>query len=114
MSAPRVAVDNNLAVAYLLTRGPTMTRLFEAWADERFTYIVSPEVVDELREVLARPAIRRRLAVPPNALLEAIERDAEWTAGTLQIAGACRDPKDDKFLACAVEGRADYLATGDD
>ena len=44
MPSPRVVVDNNLAVAYLLTRGPTTTRLFEAWADERFTYVVSLEI----------------------------------------------------------------------
>ena len=26
---------------------------------------------------------------------------------------ACRDPKDDKFLELAVNGKADYLITGD-
>jgi predicted nucleic acid-binding protein len=27
---------------------------------------------------------------------------------------ACRDPKDDKFLELAVNGRADAIVTGDD
>jgi len=34
------------------------------------------------------------------------------TAGRLQWTGATRDPKDDPLLACAVEGRADYLVSG--
>ena len=29
------------------------------------------------------------------------------------MTGACRDPKDDKFLACAVEGNAHYLVSSD-
>jgi predicted nucleic acid-binding protein len=31
----------------------------------------------------------------------------------LKIEGVARDPEDDKLLACAVEGRADYLVSGD-
>ena len=37
---------------------------------------------------------------------------AEEVAITESV-GACRDPKDDKFLELAVSGRADYLVTGD-
>jgi hypothetical protein len=29
------------------------------------------------------------------------------------LSGACRDPIDDKFLACAVEGEAHYLVSSD-
>jgi glycogen debranching enzyme len=29
------------------------------------------------------------------------------------LSGACRDPKDAKFLACAVEGEAHYLVSSD-
>ncbi len=31
----------------------------------------------------------------------------------VETVSACRDPKDDKFLEVAVNGRADYLITGD-
>ena len=30
-----------------------------------------------------------------------------------RLAVVCRDPDDDKFLECAVAGRAKYLVTGD-
>ena len=29
------------------------------------------------------------------------------------MSGCCRDAKDDKFLACAVEGKAHYLVSSD-
>ena len=49
----------------------------------------------------------------PQALLDVIENDAQFTSGGLSLAGVSRDPKDDIFIACAVEGRADYIVTGD-
>ena len=32
---------------------------------------------------------------------------------TIRIVRACRDPRDDKFLEAAVNGRADFVITGD-
>jgi uncharacterized protein len=42
-----------------------------------------------------------------------IEADAELTPGKLVLKDVCRDPKDDQFIACALEGEAAYLVTGD-
>lgn len=35
------------------------------------------------------------------------------TPGKLQLPGVTRDPKDDPVVACAVEGQADYIVSGD-
>lgn len=45
--------------------------------------------------------------------LAGIMRDAE-VVEIEQAVQVCRDPKDDKFLELAVNGKADYLITGDD
>jgi hypothetical protein len=42
-----------------------------------------------------------------------VERFSQHVPGDLDLSGACRDPKDDKFLACAVEGKAHYLVSSD-
>ena len=70
-----------------------------------------------------RLSLLARRALDPNLLLDVTERGirpksglnrfAEHVPGKLQIVDTCRDPKDDKFLACAVEGHAHYLVTGD-
>lgn len=49
----------------------------------------------------------------PQPLIDLVEADTEQTAGELVLQGICRDPKDDIFIACAVEGEADYIVTGD-
>ena len=40
-------------------------------------------------------------------------RESEWVQVSTTIT-ACRDPKDDKILALAVDGRATLIVTGDD
>ena len=53
------------------------------------------------------------MRIAPSILLELIEADAQMVPGKLDLSGVCRDPKDDPFVACAVEGKATYLVTGD-
>lgn len=109
----RAVIDTNLIVSYLLTQSKTMSRLIDHWEQGHFTYLISPVMMNELREVIYRPRLRQQMRVDPAILLELIEVDAEMVPGKLQLAGACRDPKDDPFIACAVEGNAAYLVTGD-
>ena len=44
--------------------------------------------------------------------LVALTSEAEWV-DTVAPLSACRDPKDDKFLALAVSGNATHIVTGD-
>jgi hypothetical protein len=50
---------------------------------------------------------------PLDELARGLERFSEHVRGDLDASGACRGPKDDKFLACAVEGGARYLVGSD-
>jgi hypothetical protein len=109
----RAVLDTNLIVSYLLTQGDTLSRIIDHWERGSFVYLISPPMFVELKAVLARPRLQRSMSADPQALLEVVENDAMFTAGTLSLAGVSRDPKDDIFLACAVEGNADYIVTGD-
>ena len=54
-----------------------------------------------------------RLTVQESSeFLGAIIEVAEWVK-ILETVKACSDPKDDKFLELAVNGKAEYLITGD-
>ncbi|MBX2997073.1 MAG: putative toxin-antitoxin system toxin component, PIN family [Caldilineaceae bacterium] len=67
----------------------------------------------ELHEVVKRPNLRARMRSAPTALLDLVEMEAEFTPGALTLSDVCRDPKDEPFLACAVEGKATHLVTDD-
>lgn len=102
----RAVLDTNLIVSYLLTAGPTLSRLIDHWEQGHFVYLVSPALLRELRAVVYRPGLRGHMRVDPAVLLDLIEAEAEMIPGTLTLSGVCRDSKDEAFIACAVEGQA--------
>jgi putative PIN family toxin of toxin-antitoxin system len=90
-----------------------MRRVVDHWRTNSYVLLSSPETRAELSAVLERPAIQRLSTAPLNDLVRRIERYTWHVPGDLEVKGACRDPKDDKFLACAVEGNAHYLVSSD-
>lgn len=109
----RVVIDTNLFISYLLAKGPTLSRLIEHWKAGSFLLITSPPILQELFDVMQRPRLRRHMKGDPQVLYELVVKDAIATEGRLTL-HVGRDPKDSMFLACAVEGEANVIVTGDD
>jgi putative PIN family toxin of toxin-antitoxin system len=91
-STPAQAVDKAVTKAQLVATAETLRELIEKLLSPKFDRYVSRE---------RRDALLIRLA----PLIEIVE--------VLQPIRAARDPKDDKFLEAAVNGRADVIVTGD-
>lgn len=105
----------------VILRGATSARLtvtariYEAWDAGRFTLLLSGPILEETEDVVSRPEVRRRLrmtSVEAAALIEILRRRSSVVTPTVRIARS-RDPDDDKFLECAVAGRADYVVSAD-
>ncbi|MCA9994806.1 MAG: putative toxin-antitoxin system toxin component, PIN family [Anaerolineales bacterium] len=109
----RAVIDTNLIISYLITQGETMSRLVTHWEKGHFVYLISPMILAEVHHVVNRPRLRQYLRTDSSALLELLEADTEFVPGKLHLSGICRDPEDDKFIACAIEGNANYIVTGD-
>ena len=75
--------------------------------------ILSQEVEDEYREVIFRPKFDRFASVERRRrILDIVVFAAERIEPSESIR-ECRDPKDGKYLALAVAGRADVVVSGD-
>jgi len=109
----RVVIDIRSLVSYVLTRGELMRRVVAHWRANGFVVLSSPATRAELAAVLSRPQIQRLAVASLDPLIQGLDRYTWHAPGDLDLTGACRDPKDDKFLACAVEGRAHYLVSSD-
>ena len=109
----RAVIDTNLLVRYVLTNSALLSRIIDHWEQGSFAYLTSPQIIAELKDVLRRPRLRARMIADPESLIAAVEADSEQMAGALLLAGVCRDSKDEIFIACAVEGRADYIVSDD-
>jgi putative PIN family toxin of toxin-antitoxin system len=83
-------------------------RLLRAWFDEdTFTWLISDDILDEYREVLARLRVRRAVI---GRVLNLLNEEAEFVpaGAALEISP---DPGDQPFCRCAEAGQADFLVT---
>jgi putative PIN family toxin of toxin-antitoxin system len=114
--SPRAVLDTNVLVSGLISDHSPPRQLVDAWLDGRYTLVTSLYQVQELNHVLSYPRIASRLDLEEAELemiLAALLSQAEVVAGELQLPGVTRDPKDDAIVACAQEGGAGYIVSGD-
>jgi hypothetical protein len=96
--------------------GGVADRIRSAWQEKRFVLLTSPALLAEFRRVLTYPKLRSLIRLSPDeeeSLLRLLVEEAEITAGTLQVQVVEVDPADDAVLACAIEGHADCIVSGD-
>ncbi len=75
--------------------------------------LISETTFAELADVLARPKFTPYVSMSDRQqFIRQLGRVSEMVPIT-RIMRECRDPKDDKFLELAVNGRADVIITGD-
>lgn len=76
-------------------------------SDNTFAWLISEEILDEYKEVLARHNVRRELI---GRIINLLREEA--TLVTVNRTEAVSpDPEDDPICACANEGAADFIVT---
>jgi len=111
----RAVLDTNLLVSYLLVhRPPIATLIDECLAQERFTLVSAPALLEELTRVLRYPRLQRYYdAATRDRFVALVATLSELVELPEEIPPICRDPDDDRVIACAVVGRADVIVSGD-
>ncbi len=105
----RVALDTNILVAAVATRGLCADLLRVVLAEHQL--ILGQTVQRELRRVL-----RSKLRLAPEVITEYdafLARHAVLAAATEPAPISVRDASDERVLAEALAGEADVLVTGD-
>lgn len=75
--------------------------------------LASVETMAELNEALRRPKFDRYVSEPERLIfLDSYARRVTYVEPHETIT-ACRDPKDNQFLALAVSGNATFIVSGD-
>jgi len=113
----KAVIDTNVFVSSLLSKTGAPAGVIDAWRRGEFLLVVSPAVVEEIRRVLTSSRVRKEFSVQKAdvaALVELLEKDALVVPGIADVTGAVHeDPADEKFLACACDGAADVIVSGD-
>ncbi len=112
----RAVLDANQFISALLKPGSTPDIIMQLVRDEKLLLVISEKICNEIMRVLAYPKISSRIQASAEDLrhfMAKIRAVALFPSGNLPIEPLASDPDDTKYLICAVEGRADYIISGD-
>jgi putative PIN family toxin of toxin-antitoxin system len=108
----RVVLDTNAVISALLFSGVS-SKLVSLWQNGLITPLLSREILDEYLRVLSYP----KFQLSDEEIKELIQQEilpfAEVVKPKRRWRVVRRDPSDNKFLECAVAGRASVIISGD-
>ncbi|HZL25162.1 MAG TPA: putative toxin-antitoxin system toxin component, PIN family [Acidobacteriaceae bacterium] len=108
----RVALDTNMLVSTIIAASSVPAEAI-AKVLQTATVLVSLETWDEMEEVLMREKFDRYQAASfRRAYLDFLQESVDFVSVHSKVT-ICRDVKDDKLLALALDGNADFIVTGD-
>ena len=113
----RIVVDTNLFISGLIIKKGYPHQLLSKWREQSLVLLTSSEQKDELIDVLTRPKIVKNYGLSKQEIMSVfflLDTAAIRIEPKEKLPINIRDPKDEKILAIALEGSAEYLITGDE
>ena len=111
----RVVLDTNVFVSGGTISLDAPSQIINHWRSQDFIMVASPELLAEYEEILSRPSVMKftGLTFEENAqYIQDVADRAYITTGVLTLDVLINDPDDNMVLACAEEGTATHLVTG--
>lgn len=115
----RVVLDTNLVISAILSPEGKPAAILRMVLNGELDFVLSPALVEEISLVLNYDKIRRLLAkhsITPQkikATLRKIVKTAIVVSGKTKVHRIDKDPSDNMLLSCAIEGKADFIISGD-
>jgi putative PIN family toxin of toxin-antitoxin system len=112
----RVVVDTNVLVSSLLSKRGAPVQVIDAWRERRHLLVTSDALIIETLAVLRLLRIQEKYRLLPeeiDRLANLLALDGLVVAGQADVQGAVIDPEDEMVLACALDGQADCIVSGD-
>jgi putative PIN family toxin of toxin-antitoxin system len=106
----RAVIDTNVLVSAMISPDGNEALLVMAINQGLVVPCLSLEILQEYSDVLLRPRFGFP-AIQIGALLDLLRRRGSLLDPPPMV-GISPDPGDDKFVACAAAGKADFLVTG--
>lgn len=112
----RAVVDANVFVSAIIKPDSIPGTIIDLIGHGLVRLVISQKIIAEIRQVLLYPKIKKLHRLTPKLIDQALAKISEAamvTPGVIQINGVKDDPKDNKYLECAVEGQVDFIISGD-
>jgi len=115
----RGVLDTNVWVSAMLSPGNPPAKILELALTGKMQLIISPGIIREIVRVLEYPKVKKALKKHHITFQEVEDviikllKVVLITSGEILAEGVSDDPADDMIIACALEGRADFIISGD-
>lgn len=117
MTMMRVVLDANVYISALISSQGHPATIINRWLAGECEVLLSQPIVDEVLRVTAYERLQRKYQKIRENRLEFVELIAEqgiWVEPAETVAVVTADESDNRYLECAVAGRARYVVTGDE
>lgn len=106
----KVVIDTNVLLRSIAKQNPERL-IYDAFADKKFTWVVSNEILSEYAEIISDRYSIRTMEIILTIILQSknhqrFELSFKWQLVT-------DDPDDNKFVDCALGANVDYLVSDD-
>ena len=112
----KIVVDANLFARALIKPDSNPGQIFELIKQNKVELVISPSVIMEIKRILLYPKIQKyhqKTAQQLDTFFDDLLIFAWVVEGQAEIDVIQTDPTDNKYLAFALEGEADYIVSGD-
>ncbi len=113
----RLVLDTNVFISASFRKlSPIPNQIYQALKSQQFILITSPFILEEITEVLNRKKIIKRTYMKTHErkqFMVEITNISVIVSGKIPVEVIKDDPDDDKFIAAALEGNADFIVSGD-
>jgi len=107
----RVILDTNIWISFLLS--DNLNHLEELVFSGKIKLVFSQELIEEFVEVVRRPKFKDHISkLDIEFILLKIQDYADFINVKSKVT-LCRDKKDNFLLSLSIDGKADFLITGD-
>lgn len=111
----RIVVDMNVLISATIRPSSRLAQILVYIRDGKFEFLYFPEFLREYSEVVSRPHIWEKYKLDRDeieATLQIMANRGVLVHVVSQI-DVCRDPDDNVILSLALDGKADYIVSGD-
>jgi putative PIN family toxin of toxin-antitoxin system len=112
----KVVIDTNLFISGVISSRGAPRKLQNLWIKGEIQLVTSKKIITEIFRVINLPKIKDKYKLTDEQiqrLIKLIFRKAIITEDLYKIDKVVDDISDNKFLECALEGKAEYIISGD-
>jgi len=112
----RVVLDANIFVSTVLKSHSNPAKVFQLAKEGKVTLISSKDIFSKVKTVLLYAKLWKLHRRTPKEIDEFVKRATRVSfivPGTTKIHEIKDDPADNKYLSATIEGKADFIVSGD-